>query len=472
MANPDILFRGIPRGRTRGYTAQVIEAVRPGRVVIPRSESFALADTAVVAGVAPEDIVASDISLYSTALGNAIMGQDWRLEVKSELAEVVRPYLTDPVSKAAAVMLVLRILQYTNKRPSVYSQGMVRELVVNAETYFAQLKAQIEDKAGLLHGLDYQARDMWETLEAHRHDPNALLLVNPPRYDGAEARMFRGAGDALDWDAPDVRQFTEQDYSRLMALLGDSEALALMYYATPGEDPAPLWGGPWRSVFADKPRNKRVAAINWIIANAEPAETMISRPKEWDMKAKFPLFTGQVTDDAQLRVRVVRREAGEYYKDLLIHKLAGGMAERYIALLLNGHLLAMIGLSLKDWRGAGRKKASAGAPAYLLFAFTVPHDKYKRLHKLTLMAAASSWFWEQALADYGQVELIGYPTTVQSTMLTPHPENKTARGVMKLENRERLSNGSYRLRYRAAVVGRTPGDTLKLWLKKYGAQTR
>jgi len=41
-------------------------------VVIPCVGSFSLADTAVGAGVAAEDIVAGDISLYSTALGNAL----------------------------------------------------------------------------------------------------------------------------------------------------------------------------------------------------------------------------------------------------------------------------------------------------------------------------------------------------------------------------------------------------------------
>lgn len=356
MANPDILFRGIPRGPTRGYTAELIKAVKPERVVIPCVGSFSLANTAVVAGVAPENIVAGDISLYSTSLGNAIMAQQWRLEVKSEEAEVVRPYLTDPISKAAAVLLMLRILQYANKRHTVHHQGLKQELVVNAQIYFAQLKTQVEQLAALLHGLKYQARDMWQTLEEHRNNPNAMLLVNPPRYTGGYDRMFKGIDDALDWDAPVVPQFIEKDYVRLMAMLGDSEALTLMYYATQGEDPSPLWGEPWRALFADKPRNKRVAAINWIIANQEPSKTMITRPREWDIKASFPLFTGQVKQDSKLWAVKVQREVGEYYKDLLVHKLPGSLAERYVALLLDGHLLAIVGLNLKDWRGAGGKE--------------------------------------------------------------------------------------------------------------------
>ena len=473
MGNPDILFRGIPRGATRGYTAEVIRAVKPNRVVIPCVGSFSLANTAVAAGVPPAQIMAGDISMYSTALGNAIMGHDWRLGVKSEEAEVVRPYLTDPISKAAAVLLMLRILQYANKLPTIHNLGLKRELTENAETYFQQLKAQVEDLATPLHGLDYRARDMWDTLEDHRNDPAAIILMNPPRYSGGYDRMFDGIDEALDWDPPAAVQFTENDYARLMDLLGDSAALTLMYYATPGEDPSPLWGAPWRAVFADKPRNKRVAAINWIIANADPLDTMITRPREWAIKAGFPLFKGQVEPESKLWAVRVRREVGEYYKDLLVHKLAGGLAERYVALLLDGHLLAIIGLNMKDWRGAGGKKDPERRNAgNLTFAFTVPHAGYKRLHKLTLLSVVSHWFWETVLAGEKGFDLLGAPAFVYSTMLTPYPENKTARGIMKLLDRERQPDGSYKLKYRAAVVDRGSVETIKLWLNKYGALTK
>ena len=111
MSSPDILFKGIPRGYTRGYAALVIQETKPERVAIPCAGSFSLAHVAAAAGASPGCIACGDISLYSTALGNAIMGSDWRLDIKDERAEFVRPYLADgPVTKAAAVMLVIRVL--------------------------------------------------------------------------------------------------------------------------------------------------------------------------------------------------------------------------------------------------------------------------------------------------------------------------------------------------------------------------
>jgi len=51
-----------------------------------------------------------------------------------------------------------------------------------------------------------------------------LLLVNPPRYSGGYDRMFEGVDDVFDWDAPAAAQFVEQDYARLMEMLGGSAA--------------------------------------------------------------------------------------------------------------------------------------------------------------------------------------------------------------------------------------------------------
>jgi|GEM_PF-7124734 len=57
MSNPDILFRGIPRNKTRGYTARVLSAVKPAKVVIPCTGSFSLARLALerLAQLAEED---------------------------------------------------------------------------------------------------------------------------------------------------------------------------------------------------------------------------------------------------------------------------------------------------------------------------------------------------------------------------------------------------------------------------------
>lgn len=58
---------------------------------------------------------------------------------------------------------------------------------------------------------------------------------------------------------------------------------------------------------------------------------------------------------------------------------------------------------------------------------------------------------------------------MQTTMLTRHPENKTARGILKRTAAERQPDGGYKLDYRAEISGRTREETVRLWLEKWAA---
>lgn len=105
--------------------------------------------------------------------------------------------------------------------------------------------------------------------------------------------------------------------------------------------------------------------------------------------------------------------------------------------------------------------------ASVTFAFTVPHEKYGRLHKLTLMSIVSEWFWVDVLGQENWFSINGAPKNVKTVMLTPHPENKTARGILKLDDREQQPDGSYKLYYSAPTVQRSAADTIGEWAKKF-----
>jgi hypothetical protein len=457
----------------------VLAKARPDVVVIPCVGSFSLASVAVDAGLAPPQVFCGDISLYSTALGNAIMGKDWRLEVTDghqNAGDLVRPWVEKggPLEKAAAVCLMLRVLQYDRKDPKEWHKDRQRELTTNAGAYMQQLMEQLAAIQTKLAGLHYAAQDMWITLEEHRHNPMAVILANPPRYTGGYDRQFRGIDEVFSWDSPQVAQFVEGDYARLMELLGASPARTLMYYATQQEDPTPLWGEPWRAVFADRPGNTKHSGINWIIANCDDVQRMMCRTKLSQGEAQFKLFDGEVRPDSVLGAVRLSADTANYYRDLFIHRIEGGLAETYVGLLLDGCLFAVVGLHLKAWRaGAGAKKGtlSSQLPGRLIFAFSVEHPLYERLHKLTLMSVLSSWMWDDCLKDEVLYQLRGAPPTVASVMLTPHPENKTARGTgFKMTARAR-EGAEYKLSYSGDVVKRTREETLQLWLTKF-SQTR
>jgi hypothetical protein len=478
LSNPDILFRGIPRGPTRAYTARVISAVQPKLLIVPCTGSFSLAYVARMAGAGA--IVCGDISLYSTAIGNAIMGTDWRLALKSddEYAELAKPYLNaDPISKAAAVLLVIRTLQYVRKQQKLYHEHRRRELLRNAPVYIEQLKGQIAEIAELLKGVVYKPQDMWVTMEEYCDGEGVINLINPPRYNSGYLRMFKGVDDVFDWDVPPAAQFMERDYVRLMDYLRHKPALSLMYYATDGEDPVQLekWGEPWRSVFADRPGKIGHSSINWIIANRSLVDIEANRAKITVGEAKYPLFKGAISDTSVLHAQKVDKQTGDFYRDLFIHKLPGSVTEVYVGLFMDGMLMGIAGLHLADYRRGKtvrKNEKTLDQCVSITFAFTCPHDTYARLHKLTLMSISSSWFWEDVLKGDRTFELDGPPKHVKTTMLTAHVENKTARGILTLDTREKQKDGSYKLTYSAAVVERTRETTVAEWLKKYAEKMK
>jgi hypothetical protein len=471
MSAPDILFKGIPRGNTRGYTADTLMVLKPERVVIPCVGSFALAKVALDAGVKPENIIAGDISIYSTTIGNAIMEKDWKLKLKPFAAETydwLNGYLTDPISKAASVLFMIRILQYVRKNQNTYLRDLQRELVFSRQTYIDQLREQLIQIRDMLKGLHYHAQDMWVTMEQYRSEKNTALLVNPPRYDGGYDRMFAGVDEVFEWQEPDYKMFREKDYAPLMDLLGSSDAYTAMYYATQGEDPAPQWGGEWRSVFADKPGNKRIAAINWIIANRQVIPSKMTCAG-WDMgESKYPLFNKEIKPDTTLLAMTVEKTVGDYYRDLFIHKLPGSVTEKYVALFLDGYLFAVVGLHMADLRMGSKKKGTMQRGS-ITFAFSVPQELYPRLHKLTLMSIVSSWFWDDVMGYEKGYDLFSRPKTIHTTMLTHHPENKTARGVLKMVDRVPQKDGSYKLSYSSPLIKRTRKETLDQWQKQFNS---
>jgi hypothetical protein len=478
MANPDILFRGIPRGPTRGYSAEVLAAFHPKKVVIPCTGSFSLAHTAIGAGVKNEGIFCGDISLYSHALGMAIMGDDYDLELKDDFFQNAIGHLVggNPIDKAAAVLFAIRVLQYrTRKKKSFHWIYHERERMENSPAYIQQLREQLESFVTGLAGITYRSQDMWVSLDQFKDEKDTVLLINPPRYTGGYDKMFEGVEDTFAWEQPEYTMFTEDDYVRMMNMLSDSPAIVLMYYATPKEDPSYLWGDPWRAVFADRPGSKRDVSINWIIANRSPVDLKVSRTVPPDVGSRYRLFTDEdeVIQDSVLFAKKVDKPTGDYYRDLFIHRLEGGQAEAYVALFLDGKMFGIAGVNPYGILETSLRASKEVPTGLLTFCFTVESNRYKRLQKLALMSICSEWLWEIVYGSQSWYQAMGAPERVETTMLTRYPEVKTSRGVMKLLRREPGEPPhKYKLLYGADIEQRTPQETIAAWLEKWKDGTK
>ena len=465
MASPDVLFKGISRRPSREYTRQALLRYQPKRVVTPCVGSFSLAAVAATV-IAPGKIWASDVTLYSLAIGSAVAGRDFRVELldtAGDVGEAIRPYLGgDVLTKAAAVLCGLRAVQFSGAKAKIHLLQKQRELLRRLDIYVPETKAHLQALAGQLSGLQYESRDLWEVLSEYKGDEQCSILLSPPRYTGGYTKMFEGIDTVFDWDNPSIAQFREEQHGELMEYLADAKAQVLMYYAGGHTDPSLEWGSPWNACFADKPSLSSNQALNWIVTN-KPTGGNIAINR-WALASKpqrYKLFDGQVTAESHVRAMPTTRATADYYRDLFIHKINSAYSVTYALLMLDGAVWGVTGLLTKDY------KRGRNDHMIVVFAFTVPHS-HPRLHKLTLLTVVSSWFYDDVFGASDWYQSRGRPGTVHTLMKTPYPESKTARGILTLDWRNRLPDGSYELHYSTELQVRSQRETVKLWLQKWG----
>jgi len=466
MAYMDLLFAGVPKGPVRAFLAEAVRRHKPRAVVIPCTGSFALAETAVQGGIHPTRIITGDISLYSTVIGHMLQGSEITITVQGA-GERVADYLTDPISKAAAVLYMVRWCQTQKKPQNAYWIDRLRDLEVGQSDYIESLRLQLTELKTRLDGVEYRAVDLWETIADYQNDPQAMIWLDPPWYAHGYEKMFAGLDDCFIWPKPTVPQFDPKQYAKLMEIMAAAPARTYVLYPTAGIDPAEEFKAPWRSAFGLKTGGGTKAAAIWAMCNQDD-ETGIDGQSLPRVKGpRFKLFDGEVKPDSVVFGLYVPTETGDHYRDLLVHNLNSGGVEAYAALLLDGQLFAILGLhNIQSMFMGGPDRTSV----HIVFHFPVHHPKYPKLGKLMMLCLCCRWLWEDVLlAAYPKLELIGLPTEIQTTMITDKPSSMLTRGTtLKLVEREFDKKlGKNMLNYRGAIIPMSRTEVVSLWLRKY-----
>lgn len=462
MSSPDILFKGVPSRMVRGFLADAVKEMAPERVVIPCAGAFSFAYAVASTGFPAKQIETCDITLYTSVVGAYLAGTDMRLEPKKG-HEWLGQFTKDSAGKAAAVVLAIRILQYTKKKKrTVYGEERIRELRKNAPLYIEDIQARLTAYHEALGGVKYRAEGMYDLIQRRMHDRGALIAWAPPWYRGGYDKMYAGIEEVFDWDAPRVAQFDPDEWPALVDALAHSKSTTMLLYSTPlneCENPEYMFGHPWASVFVECPKAAKRSVISWFVSN-KPDKIKKGMARYDISKITVPKYKmamhNIIRRKSDIRVFLESREVVSYYRDLLVHRLALKETGNYCVLLVDGELVAAMGFQLSKFR-------VSGGEARQTFCFTPQHRKYQYLHKLALLAQTSTWFWEFLGAD-----IYGMPTAVQTTMLARFPAVMSVRGIFKLRERTPEKDVGYKLSYVAEVKKRTRKETIGLWLDKWG----
>lgn len=452
--NPGAMFLGCLGTSEQRFLVKLIEtAAKSGytRFVEPCAGTFAMANLAVQNGFKPEQIETSDINMMSTVLGYAITEQSLEpLQIKAQGfddKELLNP---------ATALYAQLYLRTSKNAGNDYFYQMLTDLRLRRQEHIESINRQIEVIKNELHGMSYRPLDMWVHLEEVLDDPHALVIANPPTYFSGYEKFYDTQGN-MAWKEPKYQLFDpETGHQQFYDMCMDAKALVICYQ----EKRAGKAVG--HTIYA---RSGTRADLNaYITTNREEEATAlangkkIKRPAESKME---PLDCSmlprdyEIKEDSKVQVIPIKAAQAQYYRVLWTHNFVGSSATYNRALLIDGYVAGVFGIS------NGISKMAADS-VFVWYVMKVPHESY-RIGRLCYMLAQNREFVDSLLDNIEQEKV----TKMRTAMLTRYPENKEVRGIMKLVNRATDKQNGYKLTYEAKIVkGRTEQQTLIEWLRR------
>lgn len=457
--NPGALFMGTLVAQEQKFLKPLLQnALKNGytRMVEPCCGAFAMSHLAVQSGFKPANIEASDVAMFSSIMGYAIMGKTLEdLQIRAEGFDEKELY--DPAT-ALYAQIYLRTAKNAGKE---YFHNILLDLQYRRTEHIRAINEQLERARESLKGFSYRPLDMWKHLDEVIDDSHTIIIANPPTYTAGFEKWY-DTGGKMTWKEPeygifDVKTGLHDLYERYK----DGKALILCYEENV---PGKTAGAP---VFA---RYGVRDGVNVYLTSNRPDEATalakgkkITQPNESKLeplKCSILPRDYEITKDSKITVGLVERVNAQYYRMLWTHNFVGSSAPINVGVLIDGKIAGVFGID-KAALTMGAFGTQVSDAVFLMYGMTVPHKKY-RLGRLLTMLAQNRAFIDSICNDIER-EKAKHLKTVQ---MTKYPEAKEMRGVMKLTKKVPDKKFGYKLTYESEFKNRTEIETLIEWLAK------
>lgn len=412
---------------------------------------------AVNAGYTPGQLVTGEVNAYSTILGCLLSGRSFE---EFDFRVDGQPFKFTSVERQrqAVELLYVQYLLRMEAKEGDYYRGLCEEIRDGREDYEAAL---FEKVAGLdlrLHGLTYEAEDVWDTLEKYADDPHAVIISNPPTYKGAYEK-FLNTGDRLTWKQPDYEVFAAKtDIKRMVDYMEGRAALLLVQQQQVARNSASA-----RPVYARHLSGDQVIYLN--SNRPDECEKLIGRqiavPRNMSgAKTEVPYEVipedYEINAKSKITVLPVTTAVANVYRRAWMHRLklvSGGMP---VMVFVDGYAAGVIGYSFTTINGSVNSPFSMSM--LLQYAFGAPH-KTLRLTRFATMVSLQKDTAMLAASDKTRITVAASEGVV-TVEFTRYPESKGLRGLMKLHTKAK-EKGRYKLSYWTAWD--TPMKPRNVW---------
>jgi len=449
---PGALFLGTLVADEQKYVKVILEnALKAGynRVVEPCSGALAMSHLAVQAGFKPNQIEASDVSLFSSVMGYAMMEKPL-----DDLNIRATGFTDDEMRDYATALYAIRYMKTMMQAGNEIIFNMLRDLEYNKEKHIAKLKEQIDRGRGILKGFLYRPLCIFDHINEVANDEKTIIIANPPTYTRGFEKWY-DTGNNITWKEPTYRMFDPNcSLDDMYDTMNDAKALLICYE----EKPSGQYTG--KAIFSRAYSRKGIHV--YLTSNREgEAEAlangkMVVRRSESDME---PLECSmlptdyEITENSKIEVMRVEQKNSQYYRSMWTHNFVGSISQINMAIFIDRYIAGVFGYQT----AIGKKLKDL----LLVYGMTIPHRE-SRLNRLLTMIACNKSTLKMVLTDY-DVSRFG---KLISAQMTKYPESKEMRGIMKLAKKKKDPKAGYRLVYESAIHDRSNSETLIEWLKK------
>lgn len=457
--NPGAFFLGTLVPSEQKFLKTLIESsIKNGytKFLEPCAGAFAMSHLAVQSGFKPNQIEASDVSMFTSIMGYAITGQS--LE---ELCLHAKGFSDEELLDPATALYAWKYLSMAKNAGKDYFYNYLIDMEQRREEHVKGLKEQLDRAKSILGGMSYRALDMWKHIDEVLDDPHALIIANPPTYAAGFEKYYDTNGN-MTWKEPEYGIFDpETGLIEFMDKVKDAKCLVMCYEEN---IPGATAGAP---VFA---RYGVRNGVNVYLTSNRPDEAeflakgkKIARSNEQDL---IPLdchilpIDYEISESSKIQICKIEQKSAQYYRKLWTHNFIGAQSPINIAVFIDEKIAGVFGLD-KAALTMGAFGTRVSDSVFLMYGMTVPHRMY-RLNRLITMLAQNRNFIMGICTDLEREKA----KTLKTVQMTKYPEAKEMRGIMKLEERKKDPKFGYRLTYKSDFKDRTEQQTLVEWLRR------
>ncbi|USK72667.1 putative antirestriction adenine methyltransferase [Peribacillus asahii] len=379
----------------------------------------------------------NDVSLYTSAIGNYLAGNDMHIGIKQKSFEWLEPYMNHGIERIATLLLCTTMLDgyhrtepyFTRKREAYHDQW---------ERLHSETCAKVQKGLENMNVVEYWMGDVVEW--AINSPKDQAFISFPPTYKGGYEKLYQAFEEVFDWQEPEYELF---DNDRLEIMLEAVKEKKEWMMAR--DEPMPALEGYEIGTVQTSLRSKPVT----VYASKSHKRITMPHQKTEVLKVKRANENTEFNENSHISLRKITQAQMNTLRSLYLNPgIAPASAAVNFAVLVDGHLIGAMGLSKSQY--------SVGE-GYVMSDFVIRPVKYKRLSKLVLACVLSKevkLLLEQALN--GRVKALS------TTAFTDKPISMKYRGLFEVHSRK-----EGRVNYTAPAGKWTLQEGYQWWWKKH-----